>query len=257
MPSLAVVVLTYNEAAFLPDCLASAASLDADLIVLDSYSTDQSRAIATAAGATVYQRPFDGFANQRNAALELAGDKSWVLFLDADERLTPALTLEIQAAAASAPADVAAYWIPRRNIFFRREIHGGGWWPDYQARLLRPTRCRYDSAYQVHERVLIDGRERTLGQPVIHLNYSSRREFLEKQRRYTKLRVRQDLRRGWVPRRRSYLGAPAREFWRRYVQMGGYRDWLTGLFLAAAMAREEMRAVALARRHAGPDVSRP
>jgi glycosyltransferase involved in cell wall biosynthesis len=243
------IVLTLNEAEHLQDCLASLRRLTDDVIVLDSGSTDGTRAIALAAGAEWHARPFDGYASQRNAALLLAHGAEWVLFLDADERLTEAGAAEIRAALESASPETAAFWLPRRNVFFGRALRGGGWWPDAQARLLRPGRAHYDPNRQVHEVLVIDGESRRLRQPMIHFNYASRREFVTKQRVYTSQRV--AMADGeTVPRLRALVGAPAREFWRRFVRLKGYRDGLTGLFLAGVLACEEARAVWLLRRKA-------
>jgi glycosyltransferase involved in cell wall biosynthesis len=242
------IVLTLDEEEHLPGCLASLAPLTERVIVLDSGSTDRTVAIARQAGAEVVTHPFDGYASQRNAALDLVRDADWVLFLDADERLTDAGAIEIGQRLGSAGPDVAAFWLPRRNLFFGRELRGGGWWPDYQARLLRPGRARYDESRQVHEVVRIDGSSEQLREPIVHLNYASRRELIHRQREYTHLRVEQELRQRSVPRRRAYLSAPARELWRRFVTLRGYRDGPTGLYLAAVMAREELRACRMLRR---------
>lgn len=243
---IVAIVLTLNEAEHLPDCLASLRMLTDRVIVLDSGSSDATQTIAIESGAELQTRVFDGYANQRNAALELAGDAEWVLFLDADERLTTPGAAEIRAAIAVAGSEVAAFWLPRRNVFFGREVRGGGWWPDYQARLVRRCRARYDPDRQVHEVVELDGDSRQLREPMIHLNYASRSEFIAKQRAYTRQRIAQtdSTER---PRRQAYLGAPARELWRRVVRLKGYRDGLTGLFLAGVLAREEARAVWLLR----------
>lgn len=244
--SIVAIVLTFNEAEHLPDCLASLRHLTDRVIVLDSGSTDGTVAIARDAGADLRTRAFDGYANQRNAALEMACDADWVLFLDADERLTKSGAAEILATVAAAGPEVAGGWLPRRNIFFGREIRGGGWWPDEQARLLRRGRARYDRARQVHEVVVFDGKSCHLREPLLHLNYASRGEFIAKQREYTRWRVEHD-RAARTPRLRAYVGAPARELWRRFVVLKGYRDGLTGLYLAGVLAAEEVRAVRLLR----------
>jgi glycosyltransferase involved in cell wall biosynthesis len=246
-PNVVGIVLTLNEAEHLPDCLRSLRPVVERVLVLDSGSTDATLQIAQDVGACVVQRAFDGYANQRNAALELADSAQWVLFLDADERLTAAGQVEISAALISATDAVAAFSIPRRNIVFGRELRGGGWWPDAQTRLLRVGHARYDGARQVHEVVRVDGVIDTLGQPLVHLNYTSRREFVRKQALYTRARVRQALDQDERPRRRAYLSAPVREFWRRFIALRGYRDGPTGLFLALALAREEWRACWLTR----------
>lgn len=247
VPSVTAIVLTLNEERHLPDCLASLRLVTGDIIVLDSGSTDRTVAIAEAEGARVCHRTFDGYASQRNAALGLAEDAEWVLFLDADERLTVPGAMEIRAALVAEP-DVAAYRMPRRNVFWGRTLRGGGWWPDEQARLFRSGRIRFDETRQVHEVAIINGASARLHEAMIHLNYDSRREFLVKQRAYTQLRVSQERVAGHVPRRRAYLSAPTRELRRRLIVNQGYRDGLTGLFLAVALAVEEIRAVWLLRR---------
>lgn len=243
---LIAIVLTLNEAEHLPGCLASLRLVTERVIVLDSGSTDGTQAIARQFGAELQTRDFDGYANQRNAALEMAGVAEWVLFLDADERLTEAGAAEIQEALASVGPELAAFWLPRRNVFFGREIRGGGWWPDEQARLLRRGRARYDSSRQVHEVVQFDGETTRLREPMLHLNYATRLEFIAKQRAYTRQRVNRS-KADERPRWRAYFGAPAREWWRRFIRFKGYRDGLTGLFLASVLAVEEVRAVGILR----------
>jgi len=250
-PPLTVIVLTLNEERDLPVCLASVAALPARLVVLDSGSTDRTVAIAREAGATVHTRPFTGYASQRNAALALA-ETPWVLFLDADERLTPAGAAEI-AAIVDAPATAGGpvgHWLPRHNEFFGRRLRGGGWWPDPQLRLLRPERARYDEAREVHEVVLLDGPSGILREPLIHRNYDHWHEFTAKQRDYADRHARdlaaRDVRtRPWTP-----LSMPVREFRRRFVTLGAWRDGALGLALSGAMAWYEGRAYAMSRRSA-------
>ncbi len=243
---LVAIVLTLNEAEHLPECLTSLRGLTENVIVFDSHSTDETQSIATSLGAEVCVHPFDGYASQRNAALDMTGSAQWVLFLDADERLSKEGVDEVLAAIGGVSSEVGAFYIPRRNYFFGREIRGGGWWPDYQARLLRHGRARFDPDREVHEVVQVDGTSLHLREPMIHLNYASRREFIVKQREYTRRRVRQAGPEA-LPRRRAYIGAPARELWRRFIRLRGYRDGHTGLFLAIVMAGEEARAVWLLR----------
>src|SRR5436305_1042162 len=109
---LSAVVLTRNEERHLPDCLASIAWADERLVV-DSFSTDRTVLFARAAGALVEQHPFKDFASQRDKALQFAHGE-WVLFVDADERVTPELKAEIErllAQPASTQPAVAGYWI--------------------------------------------------------------------------------------------------------------------------------------------------
>ncbi|MCO5176042.1 MAG: glycosyltransferase family 2 protein [Thermomicrobiales bacterium] len=246
---LTAIVLTLNEEKHLSGCLASLQRLDCAILVLDSGSTDRTVAIAQEAGAAIEARPFDGYANQRNAALDMV-DTPWVLFLDADERLTPDGCNELLAVLDGVANDVTTARIPRRNIVFGRALRGGGWWPDHQTRLLRRGAAAYDARRQVHEVVESTGRSVDLATPLIHLNYETRAEFIAKQRRYTKRAAKQAVSEGHVPRRRAFLSAPVRELVRRFVQLHGYRDGIIGLFLATALAIEQVRWVWLCRRGA-------
>jgi len=246
---LTAIILTLDEEQHLPGCLASLQRLDCAVVVLDSGSRDNTVPIAQAAGARIEARQFDGYANQRNAALEMA-TTPWVLFIDADERLTPDGCAEIEAFLDGAANDVSTARIPRHNIVFGRALRGGGWWPDHQTRLLRREEAVYDARRQVHEVVISSGRTVDLATPLIHLNYETRAEFVAKQQRYTERSAQQSIAEGHVPRRRAYLSAPVRELVRRFVQLHGYRDGTTGLFLASVLAIEQVRWVRLCRQGA-------
>ncbi|GBL18740.1 uncharacterized glycosyltransferase HI_0653 [Anaerolineaceae bacterium] len=180
MPLLTAIVLTLNEAAHLPDCLASLAFADA-VLVFDSFSSDRTTEIAGAAGARVVQHAFTDYAAQRNAALD-AVQSDWVFFVDADERVPAQLAQEVRSA--TMQPDVAAWWVPRHNYILGRLTLHAGWFPDYQLRLLRPDCVRYDSSRPVHELALVTGASAQLAQPLIHLNYATIREFVSKQRVY-------------------------------------------------------------------------
>lgn len=243
---ITAIVLTLNEEEHLADCLASLDGLVHRTIVIDSGSTDLTLEIARARGAEVVQSPFKGYASQRNEGLRLAGDTGWVLFLDADERLTVESRAEIHSSVRASNDDQAGFWLPRRNIAFGRVLHGGGWCPDYQARLIRAGFGRYDLSKEVHEVVQFSGPTGRLEEPIVHLNYNTRREFMHKQRAYTRHYV--QLASGETPRKRACVGRPLREFWRRFVVLRGYRDRGDGFFMAAVMALEELRACLMLRR---------
>jgi len=233
MSEITVVVLTLNEERHLPECLQAARQVTPHLLVLDSGSTDATVHIARSMGAQVHVRPFDTYPNQRNAALALV-DTPWVLFVDADERVTPELAAEVQAAVRQ--PDHVGWWIPRRNIIVGKWIRGGGWYPDYQLRLMRPEKARYDPAQEVHEIVMLDGSAGYLQAPLIHYNYDSWQQFWEKQRRYAVFDARVLARKGVYPRWYTHISMPVREFWRRFVTLKGYRDGGHGLRLAVYMA---------------------
>ncbi len=232
---LAAIVLTKNEERHIGACLDSLAWAD-ERLVFDAYSTDRTVEIAQKHGARVVQRAFDNFAAQRNAALQ-AVDAEWVLFVDADERVTPALAHEVrQAIAGNGEGGQAGWWVPRHNYMIGHRMRGGGWSPDYQLRLLRRGRARYDPARPVHETVLLDGEAGYLENALIHYNYDSVAQFLSKMMRYTELEAQILHSQGVRPRPWTYVTMPLREFWRRFIRLGGYRDHLYGLLFCGLMA---------------------
>jgi (heptosyl)LPS beta-1,4-glucosyltransferase len=234
--AVTAIVLTRDEARHLPDCLRSLAWAD-ELLVVDSGSRDGTPELAAAAGARVLHQAFENFSRQRQQALALARTP-WVLFVDADERVPPALAAEIRATLAAPRA--AAYWLPRVNYFWGHRMRGGGWWPDPQLRLLQPGRARYDPTRAVHEVAAVDGPTATLVTPLIHLNYDSVAELRAKQHAYAGLEARRRRDEGWRRRRRQYITMPARALWRRYVNLGGWRDGWTGLVACGLMAWYEV-----------------
>ena len=235
---LSVVVLTFDEAEEIEGCLESVRRWADELLVLDSGSTDGTPALARAAGARVAQRAFDNYPAQRNAALEAAyGD--WIFFLDADERADAAVGQEIRGEISrvqAAGSDEVLFWVPRKNYIFGKWIQHTGWSPDYQPRVLKKGRARFDPARPVHELVNAQGRELYLKQPLVHYNYKTIAQFRAKQARYTEFEAEMLLAAGAPPRWRSYVGMPAREFLRRFVSLKGYRDGGHGLLLSTFMA---------------------
>ncbi len=182
--SVGVVILALNEAARLPATLAAVGACGVTALVVDGGSTDGTQELVRKAGHQVVERPFDGFASQRNAALKLAGTP-YVLFVDADEILTSGLWADVQAAVAGG-CDAA--WIPTLDHFAGRWMLHGGWYPQPHLRLLRTSRTTYEGA--VHERVrfLVDDPQVVrLTHPLIHLSHLTVSHYLQKLDRYTEI----------------------------------------------------------------------
>lgn len=245
MTTLTAIILTYNEARHVAECIESVRFAD-HVLVFDSFSTDDTVKLAQSAGAEVIQRKFDHYAGQRNAALAaVEGPADWVLFVDADERVTPELAAEVRTVIES--GDCAGYRIPRFNYIFGRLTRGAGWYPDYQTRLLKVGAARYDPERQVHELVLLDGAEGTLIQHFIHYNYENVAQFVLKQQRYTAYDARILCEQGIRPKPQNYFLQPWRQFWWRFVTLKGYQDGLHGLRLSLLMAWYEFRKYVLLR----------
>ncbi len=244
-PSLTICALAWNESKHLGPCFKSLATLrqliGADtLIILDGHADAETERVARQMADSVVKKEFVNFSIQRNHALDAARGE-WVFFIDADERCAPDLAEQI-AAVLSEPR-YAAYRVPRRNILFGHEVRYTGWSPDYQVRLLNKSLCRYNPSRQVHEFPDVSGETGTLRAPLVHYNYATWRQFIEKQRAYAPLEAQARLSEGQRARPRGFIGQPAREFVRRYFTLQGYKDGLLGLTLSLAMAAYQVEVV--------------
>ena len=245
-PRLTAAVIARDEERMLGDCVQSLGFADECLVLVDAATRDRTREIARGLGARVEERVFDNFAAQRDAALTLAtGD--WVLFVDADERVTPDLRTEVLSTI-DRPGGCHGFWIPRHNYLLGRVIRHAGWFPDYQLRLLERSAAHFDPVRVVHEEALIDGAVGHLRAPLVHLNYRSLGEFIVKQERYCQLEAQRWLAQFGRPRVRALVGQPIREFWRRYIRLQGFREGWLGLVLSGLLAYYAGKAVWLARR---------
>jgi glycosyltransferase involved in cell wall biosynthesis len=236
MDGLVAVILTYNEEKHIDACINSVKWCDR-VVVFDSFSTDRTCEIARSLGASVLQHPFKGYGSQRQAAMD-ALEARWVLFVDADERVTPELAGEVREKLAQ-ERDEVGWWIPRHNYIFGRLTLHAGWHPDYQLRLLRMDRSRWDPEREVHELPILDGPAGYLEQVLIHYNYDSLRLFIAKQEKYVEIDARMLHDAGERCKPWSPLWMPVRHFKWRYIDLKGYRDGLHGLWLCVLMSYYE------------------
>jgi glycosyltransferase involved in cell wall biosynthesis len=167
-PTLSVAVIAKNEMDRIERLLQSARFAD-EILVVDSGSTDDTRALCRSHGATVIDHPWTGYAAQKQLAMEKASSE-WVLSLDADEVLPEALAKEIFTAIAGAPPDVGGFSIPRLSYYLGRWIRHGGWYPDRKVRLVRKGRGHWVGDV-LHEKLAVDGRVLQLSQPIHHFVY--------------------------------------------------------------------------------------
>lgn len=182
---VAVVILTLNEEANLPEALASVRGWARETFVLDSLSTDRTVEIAREAGCAVVEHPFVDHAKQRNFAIDhLPYTASWILFLDADERLTDELKLEISTVLASSPAE-SGYYIKRRLYWMGRWIRRG-YYPTWILRLFRRGAGRCEDR-PVNEHLIVEGKVGYLRSDFIHDDRKGLGDWIVKHNRYASL----------------------------------------------------------------------
>jgi glycosyltransferase involved in cell wall biosynthesis len=233
MMKLSVCLATYNEEKNIKDCLESVKWAD-EIVVVDGRSTDKTTVIAGkyTDKVIVRENPLMFHINKQKAFDEATGD--WILYLDADERVTPALKREIQRVITK--KTVNGYWLPRKNIIFGKWIKNEFWHPDYQLRLFRKGKA-FLPCRSVHEQPQLTGKAGYLKNHLVHENYRTVDQYLGKfARLYTKNDARQYLKKGEKVEWLDALAWPVREFLATFFARKAYRDGLHGLVLSTFQA---------------------
>jgi len=183
--AVSVLVPTYNEELNLGDCLASVCGWAEDVWVVDSCSTDRTVEIAREAGVNVVQHAFEGYAQQKNWALEsLPFRGEWVLLLDADERVSPELVAEISGVIAADGNGCDGFYLNRKLIFYGKWIRHCGWYPSWNLRLFRRGHGRYEQR-EVHEHLLLKGKAGYCRHDLIHEDLRDMSFWIAKHNRYS------------------------------------------------------------------------
>lgn len=243
MPGLSIVIITRNEEDNIVPCLESA-RWAAEIVVLDSGSTDRTVELARQFTEQVYTVAWEGFGRTKNRAVG-AATGPWVFVLDADERITPALRREIEGIVqADGPLD--GYRVPRRNFFCGRFIKHLGWYPDYSIRLFRKDKGRFVER-EVHESVQVQGRVGTLANPMLHYTYDSLSDFLQRLDRYSTLAARELVKQGKKPRWGELVWRPLLTFVKLYLLQRGFLAGSDGYILACLYSTYTLMKYAKAR----------
>ncbi len=269
---LSVLVPTLNEARNIADCLASVSWAD-EVVLVDSGSRDGTAEIAQSYGARIVDFKWNGqIPKKKNWALENVSWKNdWVLILDADERITPELAAEIQAALKCPAAD--GYFINRRFMFLGKWIRHCGYYPSWNLRLFRHGLGRYERLHsgdtgsgdnEVHEHVVLSGTTAYLKEEMLHFGYPDIYTWVEKHNRYSNWEAMVEIGEssengGQKPegvlgrhlRRRRHLRTwsrrlpfrPSLRFLYSYVLKRGFLDGYAGYMFCRLLASYEMMSV--------------
>ena len=225
-PTISAIVLSSNEEKFLPGCLKSVKWAD-EILIVDAGSTDKTIEIAEKAGARVINNPWQGFSKQRNVgAKEAKGD--WLLYVDADERVSKGLREEIKELLSSDNIPHNSYKIPHKNYILGKWLRFGGWYPEHQHRLIKKGEFSVWKG-ELHEHPKVNGTVGKLKGNLIHLTHRGMKWMLEKTIRYAKIEADLRLEAGH-PKVKviHFFSAPAREFWYRCIKKQGWRDEIIG-----------------------------
>ena len=227
MYKLSVIVPTFNEEAYIEDALRSVAFAD-EIILIDSYSTDKTVDIARPHVTKVLQRKFDNFSDQKNYALEhVAGD--WVLFLDADERVTHSLEDEIKKSIAHPKH--GGYKINFPHFYMNRFLYHHS---DDVLRLVKRVGAYYSGS--VHEKLYCEGSIGKLKNHMLHYTYKGLEPYIQKKESYAWYQAQQLFDKGKKANWFHLFFKPGYRFFRSYILKGGFRDGIPGLTVSMVNA---------------------
>ena len=227
---LSACVITLNEADRIEACIESLAFCD-EVVIVDSGSSDATRELAAAKGARVLTHEFTGYRAQKDFAVRSARH-DWVLCLDADERITPALRTAIEAARQNGFAAAAGYRFARSTEYFGAFLRHGNAYPDRVLRLFDRHRGGWRGGREIHEHASVDGTVLTLAGDLEHRAYRSLGDQLVRLERYARLMALDMHARGRRARLWNLLLNPFWRFLRGYVLRGGFLDGWRGLLFA-------------------------
>lgn len=232
--TLSVSITTFNGEPLVRRCVESVAPWADEIIVVDSGSTDHTREVCAELGAKVTQTPdFPGFGEQKNRALDRTSSE-WVLSLDQDEWVPPALREEIEAVIRN-PGDRVAFAIPRLSNFCGREMRHSGWWPDPVTHLFRKDAARFSEDH-VHDRILVTGKVGRLRNFLRHDPMPTLEHVINKINSYSTAGAKFGLANG----KHASLGKAILHggwaFFRTYVLKAGFLDGREGFMLSVSNA---------------------
>lgn len=227
MPKLSVIIPTFNEASYIEDALRSVRFAD-EIIVIDSNSTDSTVEIAMRYTTKILKRKFDNFSNQKNHALQYAtGD--WILFIDADERVTQALEAEIKRTLEN-PLHTG-YKIKFPHFYMNRFLYHHS---DFVLRLVKRDGVSFSGS--VHEKLHVAGSVGKLRNHMLHYTYKGLEHYIEKKEKYAWYQAEQLFEQGKKANWFHLWFKPSYRFFRSYILKGGFMDGVPGLTVAAVNA---------------------
>jgi len=225
---ISALLITFNEEKNIKAVLENISFAD-EIIVVDSFSSDKTIALARQyPHVTVIQRAFTNYTDQKSFALKQA-NYNWVLFLDADERVTPELQKEIVATVGIRNNPIVAYYFVRTFMFQDKILRFSGWQSDKNYRLFKKNKVRFDINRIVHETLEIDGLSGTLNNKLLHYSYTHFEDYKSKMIKYGQMKAREEFRKGHRTRWYHYIFRPLYKFINHYILRLGILDGRRGI----------------------------
>lgn len=226
---ISVLIITLNEEVHMYELLSDLDFAD-EVIVIDSMSTDRTKSICESfKNVRFIENKFENYTSQRNFAIDQARN-NWILFIDADERLTPTLKAEI-IETVSHNQEVSAYLFYRTFYFKKKILRFSGWQTDRIFRLFKKDKCRYTHKRLVHEKLDVDGKIAYFKNRLIHYSYADYQSYKSKMIAYGKLKAMEKYQSGFKPTIFHYYGHSAYNFLYQYIIRLGILDGRKGIII--------------------------
>lgn len=234
-PKISVVISAFNEEKMIADCLKSAHLVADEIVLVDNTSQDNTVKIAQKLVDVIIERPNNPVMLNVNKNFGFGkASGTWIISLDADERITPTLAAEIKKV--TKDPSINGYEIPRKNIIFGKWIEHSIWWPDYNLRLFRKGYGKFAEKH-VHEKLDVKGGVAKLKNPMVHYNYQTVSQFIRKlDKTYTESEVDNYLMSGSTIEWFDAIKWPVNDFVKTFFFQQGYKDGLHGLVLSQLQA---------------------
>lgn len=224
---LTALIITFNEIGYIENCLKSIDFAD-EIIVVDSYSSDGTyEYLSSLENVRVIQHPFKNYTTQKAFTLEQASN-DWVLFVDADEVVTPELQQEISETINS-QTEHAAFWFRRKFMFQQNQLRFSGWQTDKNYRLFRKSKVKFSEKRIVHETLEINGSSSILKEKLTHFCYKEFYDYKRKMLVYGRMKAKEAIEKEKAFSYFQLLVKPSFKFVYNYVFRFGILDGTKGI----------------------------
>ncbi|OGF47643.1 MAG: hypothetical protein A2231_03720 [Candidatus Firestonebacteria bacterium RIFOXYA2_FULL_40_8] len=225
---ISVVIITHNEEINIRRCLESVSFSD-EIILIDSFSRDDTCKIASSYTSNIIKRKWEGFSKQKNYGIARARNE-WILSVDADEVLSEELKQEIMGLEKT---KYEGFYLKRKPYFMGKFIKHCGWYPDKQLRLFKKSSGKFDENKLVHEGVLLKGAKGNLKNVLLHFPYKNISGYFEQFNKYTSLAAQQYMRDDRKFSKSKFLLNPFLTFFKMYILRLGFLDGFAGFCICS------------------------
>ncbi len=227
---ISALFITFNEIINIDEVIENVSFAD-EIIIVDSFSTDgTAERIKNYPAVKFIQRPFKDYTDQKSFTMSQASN-DWVLFMDADERLTDALRDEIVSTINSNSQEVA-YYFYRTFMFQKKVLHFSGWQSDKNFRLFRKSKVHFAKERVVHETLVVDGKIGILKNKLIHYSYKDYHDYRGKMVKYGKMKAQEELDKNYTPNLYHFVFRPLYKFFNHYILRFGFLDGKKGIIIS-------------------------